>query len=64
MLVVLSTIVAAIGLIEDNMAVVIGSMVIAPLLGTNPAFGLGTALGDVRLMRFPSPPACPACWWA
>lgn len=50
-LVVLSTIVAAIGLIEDNVAVVIGAMVIAPLLGPNLAFGLGTALGDIKLMR-------------
>lgn len=49
-LVVLSTIVAAIGLIEDNVAVVIGAMVIAPLLGPNLALGLGTALGDTRLM--------------
>lgn len=50
-LVVLSTIVAAIGLIENNVAVVIGAMVIAPLLGPNLAFGLGTALGDIALMR-------------
>jgi uncharacterized hydrophobic protein (TIGR00341 family) len=50
-LVVLSTIVAAIGLIEDNVAVVIGAMVIAPLLGPNLALALGTALGDVGLMR-------------
>ncbi|MGA8050323.1 MAG: TIGR00341 family protein [Burkholderiales bacterium] len=49
-LVVLSTIVAAIGLIEDNVAVVIGAMVIAPLLGPNLALGLGTALGDTGLM--------------
>ncbi|GKS58749.1 DUF389 domain-containing protein [Nitrospira sp.] len=50
-LVVLSTAVAAIGLIENNVAVVIGAMVIAPLLGPNLAFGLSTALGDVSLMR-------------
>jgi uncharacterized hydrophobic protein (TIGR00341 family) len=50
-LIVLSTIVAAIGLIENNVAVVIGAMVIAPLLGPNLAFGLGTALGDISLMR-------------
>jgi uncharacterized hydrophobic protein (TIGR00341 family) len=50
-LVFLSTVVAAIGLIESNVAVVIGAMVIAPLLGPNLAFGLGTALGDVSLMR-------------
>ena len=49
-LVVLSTIVAAVGLIEDNVAVIIGAMVIAPLLGPNLALGLGTALGDVSLM--------------
>jgi uncharacterized hydrophobic protein (TIGR00341 family) len=46
----LSTVVAAIGLIEDNVAVVIGAMVIAPLLGPNLAFGLGVALGDHKLM--------------
>ena len=50
-LVILSTVVAAIGLIENNVAVVIGAMVIAPLLGPNLALGLGTALGDVDLMR-------------
>lgn len=50
-LVILSTLVAAIGLIKDNVAVVIGAMVIAPLLGPNLALGLGTALGDIELMR-------------
>jgi uncharacterized hydrophobic protein (TIGR00341 family) len=50
-LVSLSTVVAAIGLIESNVAVVIGAMVIAPLLGPNLALGLGTTLGDVSLMR-------------
>jgi len=50
-LVILSTLVAAIGLIKNNVAVVIGAMVIAPLLGPNLALGLGTALGDVALMR-------------
>ncbi len=50
-LVSLSTVVAAIGLIESNVAVVIGAMVIAPLLGPNLAFGLATALGDGSLMR-------------
>ena len=47
----LSTVVAAIGLVENNVAVVIGAMVIAPLLGPNLALSLGTALGDVSLMR-------------
>jgi len=51
LLVVLSTVVAAIGLIENSVAVVIGAMVIAPLLGPNLALGLSTALGDLPLMR-------------
>ncbi|MBT5958958.1 MAG: TIGR00341 family protein [Nitrospina sp.] len=50
LLVFLSTIVVAIGLIEDNVAVVIGAMVIAPLLGPNIALALGAALGDMPLM--------------
>ena len=49
-LVVLSTIVVAIGLLEDNVAVVIGAMVIAPLLGPNIALALATALGDTELI--------------
>lgn len=48
-LVILSTVVAAIGLLEDNIAVVIGAMVIAPLLGPNLALALATALGDREL---------------
>ncbi len=50
LLVVLSTVVAAVGLMEDNLAAVLGAMVIAPLLGPNLAFGLGTALGDRPLI--------------
>ncbi len=50
LLVFLSTVVVAIGLLEDNIAVVIGAMVIAPLLGPNIALALGTALGDPSLM--------------
>jgi uncharacterized hydrophobic protein (TIGR00341 family) len=50
LLVALSTVVATVGLVEDNVAVVIGAMVIAPLLGPNLALALATALGDTRLM--------------
>jgi uncharacterized hydrophobic protein (TIGR00341 family) len=50
LLVFLSTVVVAIGLLEDNVAVVIGAMVIAPLLGPNMALALGAALGDMTLM--------------
>ncbi len=50
LLIVLSTLVAGIGLKTDNVAVVIGAMVIAPLLGPNLAFALATSLGDGALM--------------
>ncbi len=49
-LTVLSTVVAAIGLNADNVAVVIGAMVIAPLLGPILAFSFAGALGDLKLM--------------
>ncbi|MCK5111713.1 MAG: TIGR00341 family protein [Arcobacteraceae bacterium] len=50
-LLILSTIVATIGLVENNVAIIIGAMVIAPLLGPNLALSLGTALGDTSLMK-------------
>ncbi len=46
----LSTIVVVFGLAADNVAAVIGAMVIAPLLGPILAFALGSALGDFGLM--------------
>ncbi len=49
--VVLSTIVAAVGLLQDNVAVIIGAMVIAPLLGPNVAMAFGTTLGDPKLIK-------------
>lgn len=45
----LSTIVAAVGLIRNDVAVVVGAMVIAPLLGPNMALALASTLGDGRL---------------
>lgn len=48
-MVVLSTLVAAIGIVNNNVAVVIGAMVIAPLLGPNMALALATTLGDKEL---------------
>ena len=50
LLVFLSTIVVTVGLLEDNVAVVIGAMVIAPFLGPNIALALGGALGDNQLI--------------
>ena len=48
-MVVLSTIVASIGLLKDNIAVIIGAMVIAPLLGPNVALSFATTMGDANL---------------
>ncbi|WP_449244037.1 TIGR00341 family protein [Desulfobacca acetoxidans] len=50
-MVVLSTVVAAVGLLNDNLAVIIGAMVIAPLLGPIIAQAMGTTLGDAALIR-------------
>ncbi|MEP7361354.1 MAG: TIGR00341 family protein [Chloroflexota bacterium] len=50
-MVVLSTIVAAVGLYYNSVAIIIGAMVIAPLLGPNMALSLGTTLGDLSLLR-------------
>jgi uncharacterized hydrophobic protein (TIGR00341 family) len=49
-LIALSAVVSSIGLLEDNVAVIIGAMVIAPLLGPNIAFALGTTMGDSKLI--------------
>jgi uncharacterized hydrophobic protein (TIGR00341 family) len=48
-MVLLSTVVAAIGLLKDNVAVIIGAMVIAPFLGPNVALALSTCLADYDL---------------
>lgn len=50
-MVALSTVVATIGLHNNNITIVIGAMVIAPLLGPNMALALGTTLGDLLLLR-------------
>lgn len=48
---VLSSLVAAAGLINDSAAVVIGAMVIAPLIGPFTALSFAALLGDLKLMR-------------
>jgi uncharacterized hydrophobic protein (TIGR00341 family) len=50
-LIVLASVVAAIGLSRDNTAAVIGAMVVAPLLGPNMALALGVVLADGPLIR-------------
>ncbi|SDL35624.1 TIGR00341 family protein [Maridesulfovibrio ferrireducens] len=49
MLVLFSSLVAVIGLMRDNVAVIIGAMVLAPLLGPNVGLSLATTLGDGKL---------------
>lgn len=46
---ILSTVVVAIGLIKDNVAVIIGAMVIAPFLGPNVALALSSVLAEKKL---------------
>ncbi len=50
-MIALSTVVAAVGLMNDNVAVIIGAMVIAPMLGPIIAQAMGTTLGDFPLVR-------------
>ncbi|MHB1451827.1 MAG: TIGR00341 family protein [Coriobacteriia bacterium] len=47
----LSTVVAALGLIRGDVATIIGAMVIAPLLGPNIALSFAATLGDTGLAR-------------
>ncbi len=49
--VLLASIVATIGILRDNVVVIIGAMVIAPLLGPNVALSFATTLGDTDLAR-------------
>lgn len=50
-MVVLSTVVAALGILLNNLFAIIGAMVIAPLLGPNVALSLATTLGDIDLAK-------------
>jgi len=50
-MVLLSSVVAGIGILNDNIPVIVGAMVIAPLLGPNIALAFGTVLGDLSLVR-------------
>lgn len=48
-MVMLSSVVAGVGLIRGDVAVIIGAMVIAPLLGPNVSMALSVTLGDLDL---------------
>ncbi|AKS41852.1 TIGR00341 family protein [Wenzhouxiangella marina] len=49
LLVLFSSIVAAVGLVQGNVAVLVGAMVIAPLLGPNMALAMAATLADAGL---------------
>ncbi|MGF1515589.1 MAG: TIGR00341 family protein [Elainellaceae cyanobacterium] len=48
-MVILSTLIAAVGLLQNSQAAIIGAMVIAPLLKPNMALAVATTLGDLSL---------------
>ncbi len=50
-MVLLSGIVATLGMLRDNVAVIIGAMVIAPLLGPNVALAFSATVGDTPLLK-------------
>jgi uncharacterized hydrophobic protein (TIGR00341 family) len=50
-MVFLSSIVASVGILRNNVVFIIGAMVIAPLLGPNVALSFATTLGDIGLSR-------------
>lgn len=51
LLIVLSALVASIGILKNNEVIIIGAMVLAPLLGPNVALSLATTLGDLSLAQ-------------
>lgn len=48
--VMLSSVLAAVGLVRDDPVILVGAMVVAPLLGPNLALAFGTTLGDLSLV--------------
>jgi len=50
-LLMLASVVAAVGILRNNVVFIIGAMVIAPALGPNVALSLGTTLGDGELSQ-------------
>lgn len=50
-MIIVSTIIAAVGLSRSNATIIIGAMVLAPLLGPNMALALATTLGDEALAK-------------
>ena len=51
LMVTLAACVASIGLLRDNVAIIIGAMVLAPLLGPNMGMAFAATLGDPKLAK-------------
>ncbi|MFW5999311.1 MAG: TIGR00341 family protein [Halanaerobiaceae bacterium] len=51
MMVIASAVITSLGLILDNVAVIVGGMVIAPVLGPLLAITIGIVLGDIDLIK-------------
>ena len=51
LMVVLSSLVAGIGILKNNVAIIIGAMVIAPFLAPNMSLAFGTTLGDLPIIK-------------
>lgn len=51
LMVVLSSLVAGIGILKNNVAIIIGAMVIAPFLAPNMSLAFGTTLGDLHIIK-------------
>lgn len=50
-MIVLASIIAAVGVFRRNIAVIVGAMIIAPMLGPNMALALSATLGDLKLAK-------------
>lgn len=51
LMIILSSFVAGIGILKNNVAIIIGAMVIAPFLGPNMSLAFGTTLGDLPIIK-------------
>ncbi len=51
LLIAMASVVAAVGILRNDLIILIGAMVIAPMFGPNAALALATTLGDFKLAR-------------
>ena len=63
LLVILSCVIATLGLLTDSAAVIIGAMLVAPLMSPIIGLGLSSITGDARLLQDSAASLIPArCW--